>query len=68
VSYKAAGSRPDELDELFSDYLNLAAALGPVTLLLTEMSNRSRGVKFLRSGARPVLEADDLTARYDSNV
>jgi hypothetical protein len=57
---KVARSRPDEVNEFFSIYLILPAALGPVfTQPLTEMNTRSRKM-FLGSRARPTRKADIL--------
>jgi hypothetical protein len=51
--------RLDELNELYSIYLIIPAALGPgFTQLLTEMSTTSREIIFLGSRARPVRRAD----------
>jgi hypothetical protein len=53
--WKVAGSRPDEVNEFFSIYLILQAALVPG---FYSASNRM----FLGSRAQPVRRADSLTA------
>jgi hypothetical protein len=47
---------------IFSIYLILLAALGPLTQPLTEMNTRSRKIMSLGSGTRPARMADNLTA------
>jgi hypothetical protein len=56
------GSRTDEVNELFSSYLILLAALGPgVSQPLTEMSIRNRKIMFLESRTRPARKADNFS-------
>jgi hypothetical protein len=57
TSREVAGSRPDEVTELFQ----FTYPLG-FTQPLTEMSTRSKKKIFLESRARPVSRADNLTA------
>jgi hypothetical protein len=56
TSRKFAGSRSDEVNEFFSIYLRLPAALGPGDY---SASNRN---EFLASRARSVRKADNLAA------
>jgi hypothetical protein len=66
TSRKVEGSKPDEVNEFFSIYLILPAALGHgFTQSLTEMSTRSIQIMFLGGGggrARPVSRTDNLAA------
>jgi hypothetical protein len=61
------GSRPDEVDEFFFNFLPAALGLG-FTQPRTEMSTKNRNIIFLVSRARPVRRADKLTAICEPNV
>jgi hypothetical protein len=57
------GSRTDEVNGFFSNYLTLPTSLGQgFTQPVTEISTTSRKIMFLESRARPVRRADNLTA------
>jgi hypothetical protein len=59
---KVVGSRLDEVNEFFLIYLILPLHQAPrFTQPLTEMSTKTRKIMFLRSRARPVRRADNIT-------
>jgi hypothetical protein len=58
ASLNVAGSRPDEVNEFFSNLLNPSGR----TKSLIEMSTRIKNIMFLGNKALPVLRADNLTA------
>jgi hypothetical protein len=62
TSWKVASSPPDAMNEFFSMYLILPAALDPG---INRNKYHSRIIMFLRSRERPVRKADNLTAIYE---
>jgi hypothetical protein len=65
---KVAGWRPDEVNEFFSIYLILPAALGPGDLASDRNKFLKRKIVFLGSKVQPVRGADSLTAIFEPIV
>jgi hypothetical protein len=70
TSRKVASSRLDEMNEFFSIYLILPAALGPGVYSASNrnLSTRNRKIMFLGSRARSVRRADNLTTICEPTV
>jgi hypothetical protein len=64
---EVAGSKPDEVNELFFNLPNISGST-KLWGLLIPMSSGNRNIIFMESRARPVRRADNITAICESTI